>query len=74
MSVFKNNLSRIFRLTQRSRYGFYDTFGYCSKGKINRRLCSKKARRRFKDTMKFYEGFEEFIEEQRKNNVSRDNG
>lgn len=61
-----NNLQKEFKLWQISRYGGYDTFGYCSKGKINRRLCNKKARRKMKLQNKFYEGYEEFIKERRK--------
>lgn len=56
-------LNRIFKNLQRRTTGGYDTFHSFRKDKRGKRLEHKKARQ----NMKFYDGFEEFMRENRKN-------
>lgn len=57
-------LNRIFKILQKQTTGGYDTFNNFRKGKIGKKIQHKRARQH----IKFYDGFYEFVEENRKRN------
>lgn len=56
------SLNKIFKILQKRTTGGYDTFNSFRKRKNGKRIQHKRARQ----NMKFYDGFEEFILENRK--------
>lgn len=58
------SLNKIFKVLQKKTTGGYDTFNSFRKSKNGKRIQHKRARQ----YIKFYDGFEEFIEENRKRN------
>lgn len=56
------SLNKIFKILQKQTTGGYDTFNSFRKSKSGKRIQHKRARQ----NIKFYDGFEEFILENRK--------
>ena len=62
MKIISNWYNKIHKRIQFKTTGGYDTFGYFRKSKGGKRIQHKTSRRQLEHE-KFYEGFEEFIEE-----------
>lgn len=62
------SLNKIFKILQKKTTGGYDTFNSFRKSKNGKRIQHKRARQ----NMKFYDGFEEFILENRRKSGSGD--
>lgn len=57
--------NKIHKIIQIRTEGMYDTFGMFRKDKTHKRLEHKRARR-YSQQEKFYEGFEEFVEKNKR--------
>lgn len=67
MKKIGNWYNKIHKIIQKETTGGYDTFGTFRKSKGGKRIQHKKSRRQLENE-KFYEGFEEFVNNQREEN------